>query len=204
VADVPSRETNDADLGAEFSVVGDDRLIDALTDLDYTRPGASNRFVRRAADHLDAVIDLLAPSYTGRHEPNQRHGNLVVDEIPGLGYALATSPTTVHLEARLSTGETIETTSRLPGPLPALCLKLLAWDSRLAAKDAEDLWRLLAVCHAVGIGPNDWPDSATPRDARKALRSFATINSLGLRRVTSDRATQARIRALANAVGGTS
>lgn len=43
----PARETSDADLGAEFSVVGDQRLIDALTRLGYTRPGASNRFFRR-------------------------------------------------------------------------------------------------------------------------------------------------------------
>lgn len=114
VTDVPHRETNDADLGAEFSVIADQRLIDSLTDLGYRRPGASNRFVRPIEDNLNAVIDVLAPSYTGRHEPNQRHGSLVVDEIPGLAYALAKPPVHVEIEARLSTGVTLRTTTSLP------------------------------------------------------------------------------------------
>jgi hypothetical protein len=202
VNDVPHRETNDADLGAEFSVVADQRLIHALADLGYIRPSASNRFVRHVGDELNAVIDVLAPSYTGKHEPNQQHGSLVVDEIPGLGYALATAPAMVEIEARLTTGDTVRTTSQPPAPLPATCLKLLAWNSRHAAKDAEDIWRLLAVCHAAGVGPDDWPDSATPRDALTALKRFAAIDSIGLRHLSADRATHARIRALAHAVGG--
>lgn len=202
VTGVPHRETNDADLGAAFSVIADQRLIDTLTDLGYRRPGASNRFVRPTEDNLDAVIDVLAPSYTGRHEPNQHHGSLVVDEIPGLAYALATPPVVVEIEGRLCTGVTLRTTTSLPSPLPALCLKALAWRSRHAAKDAEDIWRLLAVCHAAGVSPDTWPDSATARDALAALRRFATIDSPALRHVTPDRATRAHIRALARAVTG--
>jgi hypothetical protein len=199
VTDVPHRETNDADLGAAFA---DQRLIDTLTNLGYRRPGASNRFVRPIEDNLDAVIDVLAPSYTGKHEPNQHHGSLVVDEIPGLAYALAKPPVHVEIEARLSTGVTVRATTSLPSPLPALCLKALAWHSRHAAKDAEDIWRLLAVCHAAGVNPDTWPDSATSRDALAALQRFATIDSQALRHVTPDRATRARIRALARAVTG--
>ncbi len=133
VTGVPHRETNDADLGAAFSVIADQRLIDTLTDLGYRRPGASNRFVRPIEDNLDAVIDVLAPSYTGRHEPNQHHGSLVVDEIPGLANALATPPVVVEIEGRLCTGVTLRTTTSLPSPLPALCLKALAWRSRHVA-----------------------------------------------------------------------
>ena len=202
VKGVPSRETSDADLGAEFSVVGDQRLLDALTALGYARPGASNRFVRPLGDDQNAVIDVLAPSFTGRHEPNQRHGNLVVDEIPGLLYALGTPPVTVELEADLTTGARIESTIRVPSPLPALCLKLLSWNSRLAAKDATDIWRMLAVCDEAGITPSDWPDNGTTRDARAALRKFAGIGGMSRRQLTPDRRIQVRIRALAHRVGG--
>lgn len=199
---VPARETSDADLGAEFSVVADQGLIDALTSLGYTRPGASNRFVRPLAMELEAVIDVLAPSYTGRHEANQQHGSLVVDEIPGLAYALGVAPVVVDLEAEFTTGATVVTTVRVPAPLPALCLKLLAWDSRMAAKDATDIWRMLAVCDTAGITAADWPDAATARDSRRALDRFARIDSVSLRRVTHDRATRNRIRALAQRVAG--
>jgi hypothetical protein len=201
VADVPSRETADADLGAEFSVVGDQRLVDALTDRGYTRPTSSNRFIRALGGDLQAVVDVLAPSYTGKHQPNQQHGALVVDEIPGLGYALAAEPVVLDLAVVLTSGTDLRATVRLPGPLPALFLKLLAYDSRFAPKDAEDIWRMLAVCHAAGVGPDDWKDSVTHRSARSVLTRFAAINSPGLRQFTSDRAFQARIRALALAIG---
>lgn len=151
---------------------------------------------------LNAIIDVLAPSYTGKHEANQQHGTLVVDEIPGLGYALVTTPVRVEIEARLTTGSTVRTMSHVPASLPALCLKLLSWDSRLAAKDAEDIWRLLAVCHAAGVRPDDWPDSATPREALRVLKRFAVIDSTGLRPLTYDRVIHASIRALGHAVGG--
>lgn len=203
VRDVPDRVTNDADLGAEFAVVGDPRLIDALTRLGYARPAASNRFIRPLDTELSAVIDLLAPSYTGRHEPNQQHGEIVVDEIPGLGYALTTAPVTIDFEARLTNGDIVRASGRVPAPLPALCLKLLSWGSRFAAKDAEDIWRLLAVCHASDVRPGDWKRSASARDARVVLERFVAINSMGLRRLSSDRRVHARVRALAQAVGGT-
>ncbi|MBD5786043.1 hypothetical protein IF650_07605 [Cellulosimicrobium terreum] len=201
VADVPSRETADADLGAEFSVVGDQRLVDALTELGYTRPLSSNRFVRALDGGLEAVIDVLAPSYTGKHRPNQRHGVLVVDEIPGLGYALSAQPTVLDLAVVLTSGAGLSTTVRLPGPLPALFLKLLAYDSRHAPKDAEDIWRMLAVCHAAGVGPGDWKNTATHRDAATILTRLSAINSTALRQITTDRAVHARIRALVLAIG---
>lgn len=204
VSGVPARETSDADMGAEFSVVGDANLVTALASLGYSRPGASNRFIRSLGNNLDAVIDVLAPSFTGRHEPNQRHGDMVVDEIPGLVYALGTAPVEVELEAELTVGARVEAVVRLPGPLAALCLKLLAWESRMSPKDAMDIWRMLGVCDASGISSTDWPGSGTARDARSALRRFAAINSASLRRLTSDRSTQARIRALANRVSGPS
>lgn len=81
---VPDRETADADFGAPFSVIRDRRLLDELYNRGYRQTGAANRFERNIGD-LPLTIDVLAPSYSGRHEPNQAHGELVVDEIPGLG-----------------------------------------------------------------------------------------------------------------------
>lgn len=147
------------------------------------------------------MIDVLAPSYTGKHQPNQQHGAVVVDEIPGLGYALATDPVVLDLAVVLTTGAELSTVVRLPGPLPALFLKLLAYDSRFAPKDAEDIWRMLAVCHAAGVGPDAWKSSITHRSASSVLIRFAAINSSALRQITPDRALHARIRALALAVG---
>ncbi|GAA1993540.1 hypothetical protein GCM10009718_34070 [Isoptericola halotolerans] len=70
VTDVPSRQTADADLGADFPVVGDQRLVDALTDLGYrgrartaVRPlGAVARSRDEAGFRRDVVRTLLCGS----------------------------------------------------------------------------------------------------------------------------------------------
>ncbi len=133
VSDAPERETADADLGASFEVVSDARLPQALRDLGYAAV-SGNRFTRALSrgpsDEL--VIDILAPSRTGRHEPNQEAGELVVDAIPGLGYALAAKPTPLEVEVTLTTSEQRTFEVLLPSPLAALCLKLLAFNSRSA------------------------------------------------------------------------
>jgi hypothetical protein len=200
VTGVPERETADADLGAHFAVAGDERLVQALKERGYTQPGASNRFVRTDESGPELVIDVLAPSYSGRHETNQRHGSLYLDEIPGLALALAQEPVVVEVEARLSDGRLLAMTVRIPAPLPALCLKLLSYGSRRAAKDALDIWRLLAVCHAAGVRPDAWGTHGAQRDASRELQEFARLGSFGLRQATTDTATQARIRAIAAAV----
>lgn len=38
------------------------------------------------------AIDLLMPSYTSRMKTNQRAGEMTLDAIPGLHFALSTSP----------------------------------------------------------------------------------------------------------------
>jgi hypothetical protein len=92
----------------------------------------------------------------------------------------------------------------LPSPLAALCLKLLAFGSRSAAKDALDIWRLLEVARAAGVGHGDWPDPDHPKgsrgDALRQLWAFTAPGSWGLKQATVDRRTQARIRALASSV----
>jgi hypothetical protein len=65
-----------------FEVCADPRLVPALNALGYDRH-SGNRFIRTQGTR-PLVIDVLAPSYLGRLMSNQPHGDLVVDEIPGL------------------------------------------------------------------------------------------------------------------------
>jgi hypothetical protein len=200
VSDVPERETADADLGADWSVVSDPRLLPALLGMGY-KQRASNRFTRNLGDDVVATIDVLTKSMEARHAPSRQHGDLFIDEIPGLDLALTQDPMVIALSVGLTTGAHLDLSIRIPGPFPALCLKVLSYKSRLEPKDATDVWRLLAVCHAAGITASDWPKRTTARDTAEALKSFRTPNSSALRAVTNDRSIQTRIRALAQAVG---
>lgn len=204
VTDVPQRETADADLAAEPTVVANPGLPRLLHEHGY-RPGdSSNQFIRTLDEDRHAVIDVLAPSHDGRLHTNRRHGELYLDEIPGLLLALAREPVLLQLEVQLQTGQLLSTTVRLPDPLAALCLKALAYASRRAAKDAVDVWRLLAVCHAAGVGPDDWGNRSGIRgDAVTVLRrDFGDVTSPGLRALSADRRTHTRVRTLVQAVLG--
>lgn len=206
VPGVPERDTADADLAARPEVVADPRLPQLLEASGYRPHGASNRFARETEAGHHAVIDVLAPSHDGRLHFNRRHGALYLDEIPGLLLALARPPVPLSLEILLQAGQTLRITVHLPDPLAALALKAVAYASRRADKDALDVWRLLAVCHAAGIGPNDWGSGTGIRgDATAVLRAeFGGLTSPGLRAITSDRGVQTRVRALVQAVVGQS
>jgi hypothetical protein len=58
----------------------------------------------------------------------------------------------------------------VPGPVPALALKALAYRSRLAAKDAVDVWRLLEVAAAAQMSPSEWAGVGVRADARHNTR----------------------------------
>ena len=170
----------------------------------YRPHGASNRFARKTQAGHHAVIDVLAPSHDGRLHSNRRHGALYLDEIPGLLLALARPSVPLSLEILLQSGQTLRITVQPPDPLAALALKAVAYVSRRADKDALDVWRLLAVCHAAGIGPDDWGSGSGIRgDAAAVLRAeFGGLTSPGLRAITSDRGVHTRVRALVQAVVG--
>jgi hypothetical protein len=200
VADVvPPRETADADVGVPFEVCGDVRLLPALTGAGYERT-AGNRFERSVGDRR-LVIDILAPSYTGTLLSNQPHGELVVDEIPGLLDALHLPATRVHAEVVLTDGAAMTIDVALPDVRAALIMKAYSYAGRLSANDAVDVWRLLEAANAEGLTADDWPATAGGGDAAVLLHQhFASPAGAGPRRGTSDRGVHARIRALTHRV----
>ena len=110
---VPARATADADMGASFEVCSDPRLVPALTALGYDRQ-SGNRFIRSQGTRA-LVIDVLAPSYLGRLRSNQTHGDLVVDEIPGLLDALRLP--SVHVAASVILTDTSRLDVHVPSPM---------------------------------------------------------------------------------------
>ena len=205
---LPVRETLDADFGALPEVVGDPRLVQALHERDYSTSGAANRFVRRCTDAygaLDLVIDILAPSYEGMLRSSQQHGDLVVDEIPGLAFAMSRRPIAVDLDTRLTGGRNLHMRLVIPDLTSAICIKAFAYRGRYADKDAVDLWRLMNAAYGGGLRSEEWPTSVTGRSAGAVLtRFFARQGGPGLKQVSSVRSEQARMRAMVVAVvGGT-
>ncbi|MFC4107302.1 hypothetical protein ACFOX0_15395 [Micromonospora zhanjiangensis] len=199
-AQVPMRETADADFAALPQVIADPRLTAALTRHGYRSREAANRFVRGHDDaygRLDLVVDILAPSFRGRMVPNQRHGELVVDEVPGLALALHRPAVLLDLRVRLTGGPQLTMRVALPDLTSALCLKAMAYRGRYAAKDAVDLWRLLNAAHAAGLRAAAWPDSVTGRAAGDVLhRFFGTPSATGLPQMSPMPADRTRMQAL--------
>lgn len=204
LADVPEpvvRVTQDADMGVAAMSARDPALVPGLEALGYTRPGASNRFIRTTDDGLRLVIDVLAPAWGRRLVPNQRHGDIVLDEIPGLSLALARPGEQIELTVTMLDRTTMSFPAVIPEINSALCLKAIGWSSRLAAKDAVDVWRLLRAHRQRIPEPIEWRDSGVQGDAAAILRAaFARPAGGGVRAATTDRAEQAEIRALTLAV----
>lgn len=194
---VPGRDTADADFAAHYGVVGDPRLPKALAELGYTRV-VGNRFTRTdPASGDELAVDVLAPSYTGRLEANQRHGLLYVDEVPGLAFALERPPTVVAAEVMLTSQVTVSAELQLPDVVAALCLKAYAYAGRWHPRDALDVWRLLEAAYAAGVLASDWPTGPTGRAGSSLLHQhFGRPASQGPQEATRSTAQQARIRAL--------
>lgn len=210
VEGVPDRETADADLGVTNEVVADSHLLEQLTAMSYQQV-AGNRFERdlgpteqSASDSPDSpprpIIDILIPSGTSFHQPNQSAGDLVVDAIPGLLLALSTQPVMITVTAELTTGLQLVVSVAIPSPKAALCLKLASYNSRHQAKDVTDIWRLLAVCKAAGVTPEEWRNSGSQGDALTVLDGLVTMNSKALSGVVADQRHRAGVVALRNAV----
>lgn len=204
---VVMRETLDADFGALPEVIGDPRLPDALHERNYRTPEAANRFVCRREDahgFLDLVIDILAPSYEGMLRSARQHGDLVVDEIPGLAFAMSRPPVVIDVAVRLTGGDALVMRLVLPDLTSAICIKALAYRGRFADKDAIDLWRLLNAAYETGLHRSAvWPATVTGRTAADVLmKFFARRGAPGLKQVSNSRGDQARMSAMILAIVG--
>ncbi|WP_375479688.1 hypothetical protein [uncultured Jatrophihabitans sp.] len=200
LADVPEpvvRVTQDADMGIAAMSARDPALVPGLEALGYARPAASNRFMRTTDGGLRLVIDVLAPAYGRRLIPNQQHGDMVLDEIPGLSLALARPGEQLDLTVTTLDDTVVTFPVVIPEINSALCLKALSWSSRLAAKDAVDVWRLLRAHRQRIPKPVEWRESGVQGDAATVLRTdFGRPAGGGVRAASSDRAEQAEVRAL--------
>ena len=192
----PPRETADADMGVPFDVCGDQRLLPALLAAGYAQT-EGNRFVRKDHAGRELVIDVLAPSYEGKHVANQEHGDLVVDEIPGLHTALMEPPTEVTVIALLTDGSHLSMTLLLPDVAAALTMKAHAYRGRLAKSDALDIHRLLEAANFAGRTPDDWPKR---REARAAAGDLHTWFGSGRPNQYLSATAAARVRLLVRRV----
>ncbi|MBQ1051228.1 hypothetical protein KBX50_22485 [Micromonospora sp. C51] len=203
-AQVPLRETADADFAALPTVVADPRLPAELVERGYTSREAANRFMREVEDShgpLTLVVDILAPSYRGALVPNQRHGELVVDEVPGLVLALHRPAELLDVHVQLTSGEPLGLRVMLPDVASALCLKALAYRGRFAAKDAVDLWRPINAAYAAGLRVGNWPGSVTGRQGAEVLhRFFGAPQAAGLKQMSTSTADRIRMQALVREV----
>jgi len=191
------RLTLDADLGVEPAVAADPAIVSKLIELGYDRPDVANRFERTDSHGRNLIIDLLTASYNGHLVTNVSHGDMTLDAIPGLSLALALPGEVLDLRAHLMDGSVINMTIVVPDALAALCLKVVGWADRRAAKDAFDVWRLLRVFVA-RTRHHEWRSNGVEGDAAKVLRAdFAQVNGLGVKMATRVPAEQAEVRALA-------
>ncbi len=201
VAEPTVRGTLDADMGIAAASARNPALVAGLEALGYTRPGASNRFVRTTEDGLSLVIDVLAPAWGRRMVSNQQYGDIRLDEIPGLSLALASPGEQTDLTVMRLDGTCASFSLVIPSITSALCLKALGWSDRLAAKDAVDVWRLLRAHRQRVPEPIVWRESGVQGDAVAILRrDFARPAGAGVRAASPERADQAEIRALTLAV----
>jgi hypothetical protein len=199
--DLPVRQTGDADVGLQAKVLASSGLVEALFERGYRQHGG-NRFIR-TVDNLELAIDLLVPADTSRIRHNRPVGDLFVDEVPGLSYALARDPFVASLRVRLTTGQYVDMTPHFPDAVAALSLKALAFVARKEKRDATDVWRMLEVVNADGVTATNWPDRATPRQAAERLRQyFLPANGMGVQMASDVPAQQARIRALVARIVG--
>lgn len=197
-ADEPvARVTLDADVGIAAASARNPALVSGLDELGYKRPGSSNRFSRETAEGLNLVIDVLAPAYGRRMVSNQQHGDIVLDEIPGLSLALSTAGEHVDLTVTMLDGANLTFGVVVPDITSALCLKAVGWADRLATKDAVDVWRLLRAHRQRVTAPVVWRTTGVQGDAVTILRTdFARAAGAGVRTASHERSEQAEIRAL--------
>jgi len=199
---VIDRATADADVGVPQAAGTADELevfAAALADRGYDQV-AGDRF-QRPADR--AIIDVLTSAVRTRRTTAQL-GPVVATEAGGLGFALGQPPLEVTVLAQLTDGRALDAFEvKLPQLRAAVAIKAHAWADRRHRNDAIDIARLLHAAEAAQLGPDDFEESVSLRDAVVHLRrSFRTAAADGVRIVYQDEHSRAELAATCVAVVG--
>ena len=193
--ELPSRLTRDVDLGFQVTSLEAAELGEALAPFGYRRT-AGNRF----ETDTGRSIDVLIPATSGRARHNRPVAGMMLDESPGLAYALREGVLEAKLDARLSDGTTVAAEPlRLPTLRAALVLKTLAMRVRAEQRDAEDVCRCLMLLERSWDGRR-LDDHSEARDAADVLRrQFSTRKAPQLGAIRDRKRVAAFVRELTGA-----
>jgi hypothetical protein len=181
------RETKDADLGAAILAVSQGDVVDRLVQRGY-RLERGGQFVRevddipaelmeREAEVPRCIVDVVVPAKTSRSRKNIRVGSIVTIEVPGLAMALARPSVTISLRITRMNKQELTAEVAIPDETSALVLKTLAWNSRMADKDALDIWRCLEIARAAGVRLSTSQGDDVASVCAVLERAFATDGS---------------------------
>lgn len=152
------RSTADADAGINEAVAAGQSLHNQLLARGY-EASKGNHYIRTNDDGGLLEVDLLIP-HDGVGRPMKRATQVNgrgFDAIPGLKFALATTPLLVEVKVLLfGKKEDLIFTVPVPDVEAALVLKALAWKSRATDKDLADISSLLEIAHLHKDSLTDW------------------------------------------------
>lgn len=167
------RSTADADAGINHATAVGQDLHEHLLATGYEAT-SGNHYVKKDEEGGEMAVDLLIPHGTvGEAEQVNGRG---FDAIPGLGFALNSTPLLVDAKVMLRNGTDLYFTVPVPDVEAALILKALAWKSRYADKDLLDISSLLEITQlhktnlsGWGFGDSRLASRGSRRDAAAAL-----------------------------------
>ena len=183
------RQTQDADLGVPQLVMKNAGLVAALERRGYSRV-ESNRLAKPLRDlpvgavgsdqNFQAIIDVLVPALTSHPRKSVEVGDVTTTEVVGLAEALNRSPVIVDLELVRLNKERLPACLRIPDERSALTLKVLAWDTRRAEKDAVDVWRCLELANVASLTSKNLESDDGVQTMRILERAFGSENADGI------------------------
>jgi hypothetical protein len=135
---------------------------------------------------LNALIDVLVPTYTSRARENVQVGeDLFTTEVPGLQQALSRPPVTIALSLRRLNGEELQCELSFADEVSALVLKGLATRVRSKDTDIADIWRCLEIAFAAGAGPENFATGVRAESAEIIRTIFSNRQSAPMSALTS-------------------
>jgi hypothetical protein len=165
------RRTADADAAVTTEVAASGEIHKILSDAGYdaTDGNSYEKHGRR--------IDLLVPAPANVFKTEIISGR-AFDAAPGVRLALATEPIAISATVRMTEGQDLRFSARVPTVECALVIKALAYSTRLAVKDLADIHNLLQLVEKHGYESiGGWrlasAGDGARSDAQRALHEIA-------------------------------